>query len=248
MNAVGLILLVAGAALFGGAWWAYGRRRAIADTPTSNVRSMAIGPVELQGTAAAAPGRELLRAPFTDEPCVYWEYKVEEQRTRHTKNGTQTYWATVESGRSKAPIGLRDETGVATIDPEGADMPGPMVAQFGSGFQRDPTPRIQEFLLKKDIRFEGLFGLNKRMRFTENRLPEGATLYVLGNATRREDAGAEAAVGNAALVVQRHGPGAFLVSTSSEKALLRNWTIGFWALLLSGIAAAAAGASVLGAP
>lgn len=244
MSPLPAILLVAGLALFAGAWWAYRRRAHIADTPTSKVRSMAIGAVELKGKAVPPPGRDLLRAPFTDEPCVYWEYKVEEKRTRVSKGKTETYWATVASERSKTPIGLRDDTGVVRVDPQGGDLPTKVEARFGSGFGRDPPEKVLAFLAKKGIQHEGLFGMNKSMRYIESRLPEFTDVYVLGNATRPDEAAGE---GNAALVVQREGDGAFMVSTASEEALLRNWSIGFWLMLLAGIGAASAGAYLLGA-
>lgn len=242
MNPFGIAFLVIALGLFGGAWWAYGRRRAIADTPTSKVRSMAIGPVELQGKATAAPGQELVRGPFTDTPCVYWEYKVEEQRTRKTKNGSETYWATVDSGRSKAAFGLSDDTGIARIDQDGADLPAPATDRFGSGFRKDPTPRIQAFLTQKDISFETFFGWNKKMRFIENRLEEGTPIFLHGNATRPEHAAGE---GNAALVVERKGDGPFLVSVGTEQDVLRRWTWSFWGFFLGALAAAAIGTLLL---
>lgn len=230
--------LVAGLVLFGAAWWAYSRRRHIMDTPTSKVRSMAIGPVELSGVAALPPGRDYLHGPFTGEPCLYWEYKVEEQRTRSTKNGTQTYWATVASDRSRGVIGLRDDTGLVIVDPQGHALPAPTASEYGSGFARDPPPAVVEFLATKGLRHETLFGLNKKMRFTERRLAELTPLYVLGNAIRREGATGS---GNEALVVQREGDGAFLVSEKSERQLLLQWTALFWAMLVGGILLAAFG-------
>lgn len=242
MNPVGLGLLVAGLALFAAAWWAYSKRRHMMDTPTSKVRSMAIGPVELVGAAALPPAGEYQRGPFTDEPCLYWEYKVEEQRTRHTKSGTQTHWATVASAHSKAPIGLRDDTGLVVVDPQGAELPAPVATRYGSGFGRDPPPTVLAFLRSKGLSHETLFGINKKMRYSEERLMENTTLYVLGNATRREGA---AGVGNEALVVQREGDGTFLVSTKSEKQLLLRWTALFWAMLAVGVGLAAGGAFLI---
>lgn len=196
------------------------------------------GHVELIGTAATAPGKPMLVAPFTHGPCVYWEWKVEEWK----KRGKNHQWVTVASDRSKLPFGLRDDTGVALVDPEDADMPAPTHARYGSGWGKDPPASVMDDLAKVGISHENWLGMNKRMRFSEGRLVEGTPLYVLGNATRPDDA---TGAGNDALVVRRKGDGAFLVSTSSEKALLRNWTLGFWALLLLGIGAAAFGTAML---
>lgn len=236
---VSIFLVLGGLVAFGGSWWAYHRRRIIADTPTSKVRSMAVGHVELQGTATIPPAAQHQRGPFTDEPCVYWEYQVEEKRTRKTKNGTETYWATVASGRSKDPIALQDDTGVAVIDHGGSDLPTTVDTRYGSGWGKDPPQKVMDFLAKAHISHEGIFGLNKTMRYTERRLMEGTPIFVLGNAARREGSTAS---GNAALVVQKEGSGTFLVSTGSEKTVLRKWTALFWALLLLGIAMAAGGA------
>lgn len=226
---------------FGGSWWAYHKRRVIADTPTSKVRSMAVGHVELAGTATIPPTTHHQRGPFTDEPCVYWEYQVEEKRVRKTKNGTHTEWVTVASGRSKAPIALQDDTGVAVIDQDGGDLPTTTDTRYGSGWGKDPPQKVLDFLAKAHISHEGLFGINKTMRYTERRLMEGAPLFVLGNATRAEGSTAS---GNAALVVQKKGSGTFLVSTGSEKTILRKWSALFVGLLLLGVGMAAAGAYV----
>lgn len=239
MNPVGLFLLLAGLVSFGAAWWAYSKRRHMMDTPTSKVRSMAIGPVELNGVAVLPAGKEYQRGPFTDEPCLYWEYKVEEQRTRRTKNGTQTYWATIASDRSKAPIALRDDTGTVVVDPQGAQLPAPTSTRYGSGWGRDPPATVLAFLERNGISHETLFGINKKMRYSEERLMENTTLYVLGNAARREGA---TGTGNEALVVQREGDGTFLVSQKSEKQLVRQWTFLFWGMLVGGIVLAAGGA------
>lgn len=232
MLVAGIVLLVGGLLAFGGSWWAYHRRRVIADTPTSKVRSMAVGDVELAGTATIPPSAQHQRGPFTDEPCVYWEYEVEEKRTRHTKSGTQTYWATVTSGRSRAPIAIKDDTGVAVVEQRGGDLPTTTESRFGSGWGRDPTPRIIDFLRKADVAWEGLFGMNKTMRYTERRLMEGTPIFVLGTWT--------------GTVVDKSGSRTFLVSTGGEKAVLRKWTGLFWLLFLLGVVMAASGAYLAG--
>lgn len=242
MVLLGVLAFLAGLGLFAGAWWAYSRRRHIMDTPTSKVRSMAVGRVELFGVAAPAPGRATIEAPFTGAPCLYWEYEVEEQRTRRTKNGTETYWATLAKERSKAPIGLRDDTGTTTIDAQGGDLPTTERARFGSGWGKDPPDKVLTLLQSRGIDHETLFGINKKMRFSEGRLVEGAPLFVHGNATRREDA---VGVGHETLVVQREGEGPFLVSAKSEKQVLAQWTTAFWGMLVGGIALAGLGAFLL---
>ena len=64
--------ILGGLALFGAGFRAWRRLRLIEDTPTSRVRSMALGRVELAGSAV---GKADLEAPFTGTPCVYYRYR-----------------------------------------------------------------------------------------------------------------------------------------------------------------------------
>jgi hypothetical protein len=53
----------------------YRQRSLIADTPTSKVRSLAMGRVELQGTVE--PIGETFTAPFSNDECVLYRYSIE---------------------------------------------------------------------------------------------------------------------------------------------------------------------------
>lgn len=247
-----ILLIVGGLVLFGFSWPLYKRHRVIADTPTAKAHSMAVGPVELKGTAEVRPGAAPFTGPFSGLPCVSYRYVVEEQRTRtvtRTVNGkttthTETYWATVDSGQARGVFALRDETGIALVDPTGASLPESRATEYGSHLLRDPPPHVQAFLQARGRTFEGLLGINKTMRFREWRLEPGTRLYVLGTAIRREDAPTEA-VGNEALLVQREGRVPFIVSDSGEGSLTLKYAAGFWGCLVGGIAAAGLGTWLL---
>lgn len=103
---------VAPIALFGWAR-AYGRTRKVKDTPTSRIDSAPQGYVELVGLAER-PGYVVLSTPLQQEPCVWFEYTVEEKKGRNYKE--------VEYGISSEPIKLRDDTGTCLIDPEKATV------------------------------------------------------------------------------------------------------------------------------
>lgn len=96
--------------------WILSLRRllAIGSTPTSKVASAAQGYVELQGIARAHPGGALL-SRFTQLPCVWFQYTIEE-RSRDGK------WHYVENGRSDDSFLLDDGTGQCLVDPEGAEV------------------------------------------------------------------------------------------------------------------------------
>ena len=92
------------------------QKKLIENIPTSKVRSMAVGLVELSGKAQAA--KELLTSPFSMASCVYFQYRVQEQRS----SGKNSYWATVASYQSPQLFYLEDETGRVLAYPQGAEL------------------------------------------------------------------------------------------------------------------------------
>ena len=51
----------------------------INNTPTSKIRSVAMGLVEIKGSVVA---KDTLKTPFSNQDCIYYEYEVREYR-RH---------------------------------------------------------------------------------------------------------------------------------------------------------------------
>jgi len=98
-------------------WTGWRRLRLVEDVPTSKIRSAAQGVVELQGTARALPGPELV-APGTQIPCLWYRYRLEE-RVHH---GQHDSWRTVESRTSGDLFLIEDETGRSIIDPDDAEV------------------------------------------------------------------------------------------------------------------------------
>jgi hypothetical protein len=98
-------------------WYAFkswANNRAIADTPTSRVRSAAQGYVELSGRGILPPDSHT-KGPLTGLPCTWWRYKIEER-------GNRRGWTTVDSGTSTDPFVLDDGTGQCLVDPRGAEV------------------------------------------------------------------------------------------------------------------------------
>lgn len=91
----------------------------VADTPTSKVRSMAAGLVELNGKVA--PIKKLI-SPITNQECVY--YKVEHQiyvRSKHSGS-----WITTNTKTEFENFFLDDSTGKVEIDPKLAEIDIPL--------------------------------------------------------------------------------------------------------------------------
>ncbi|HET7833598.1 MAG TPA: GIDE domain-containing protein [Gallionella sp.] len=90
------------------------RLRAIRDTPTSKVASAAQGYVELIGRGQPFGDPPLL-SKFTQLPCLWYRYKVEERASRDK-------WKTVDSGESSDSFLLRDDSSECVVDPEQAEI------------------------------------------------------------------------------------------------------------------------------
>ena len=145
-------------------------KRLMENTPTSKVRSIAMGLVEVYGEAF--PAVKILQSPFSQTDCLYFYYKIEEYRS----SGKSSHWVTVKEETQRTLFYLRDETGEVLVDTNGAniDIPGVPISEA--------TPQIRNFLSREGIAHEGWFGLNKKMRFTEAIITPHDQLYILGTA------------------------------------------------------------------
>jgi hypothetical protein len=138
-------------------------KRRIENTPTSRIRSLAMGMVEIYGRASR---QYALVAPMTQSPCVY--YRVRRYRRDSRNNWRQTS----DTNSGHVPFLLEDSTGRVTVDPRGASISGG-VSQNGAAGQANM-----------------LFGLrgesNNNEKWVEETIAEGASLYVLGTASIRK--------------------------------------------------------------
>jgi len=108
----GVTLVIAVIAIFG--WLSAQRRaRAILDTPTSRIASAAQGYVELQGSGGPLGGLPVI-STLTHTQCLWYRYRIE------VRNDNK--WRTTESGNSDASFLLNDSSGVAVVDPDGAEI------------------------------------------------------------------------------------------------------------------------------
>ncbi|MFA4944478.1 MAG: LemA family protein [Lentisphaeria bacterium] len=236
-----LTVLAAGTALLAGLFLALSLRRLrkgrlIRDLPTSKVRGVFIGLVEVKGVAqCAAP----LRSRLAAVACVWYDWSVEEHwsktelvtvrdskgrrrtRTRHTSG-----WSRVAGGNELTPFRLADETGSLRIQPAGAELEGVCVFSRECG-RSDP-------LYYQHGPGQAVMHSDHRRRLVERAIPLGAQLYVFGQARERADAvAAEIARGEQAPF--------FLISMRSEEEIRAGCRVATVLLGLAGALAAAAG-------
>ena len=212
------------------------RRRLIDNLPVSKTTGVFIGLVDLQGTAET---EQPLRSFLTATPCVYYQWKVEEQWSRtvtetytdsdgksRTRTRTETGWATVAEG-SEAPIFyLQDDCGVIQIQPAGAKIePQTVLSQIGN-----PTDPL--YYGKGPA--TAVANSSQRRKFVETTIQLHAPLYVMGQARERTDIIA------AEIAADKKAP-LFLISTRSVKAISSGFRLGFWLLGSLGLALALGG-------
>ncbi|OIO64251.1 hypothetical protein AUJ83_00040 [Candidatus Woesearchaeota archaeon CG1_02_33_12] len=154
------------------------QKRLIENIPTSKIRSLAMGLVEIYGEVVPAY-EELLKSPFSNKDCVYYSYIIEEYRS----SGKSSSWVTVDAGRKEQPFYLKDNTGGVLIDPKGANINVSRDFEFNPGFGKKTPDAIINFLNANGMSHKTLFGFgNKTMRYKEYFIAPKDKLYIMGTA------------------------------------------------------------------
>ena len=216
----GGISFIGGSFLFSKGFSWFKHKRLIENIPTSKVRSIAMGLVEVKGKVHPVP-KMSLKSPFTSKKCVYYRYKVQEYR----RQGKHSRWVTVLSGEDSVHFSLEDATGRVLVNPKGARVDVPVTYSFRSGSRKDPPKEVQHFLKSHGRSHEGFFGFNKKMRYTEHYIPPKQDLYILGNAGDNpfvEEATAVKGVEDI-MIGKGEKRDLFFISTKDEKDLVKSF-------------------------
>jgi len=191
-------------------------KRLIENIPTSKIRSIAMGLVEVYGKVVPFRG-EVLKSPFTARACVYSRFSIEEYRS----SGKHSRWVTVRKGVDFVPFYIEDETGSVLVDSRGAKVEILRDNEFESGFMKDPPEGVKRFLRRSGMDFEGFFGVNRRMRYRESFIEGGDMLYVMGTAGDNPFVEEGTAAGGAEdIMIGRGRDRFFYISDRSEKRIL----------------------------
>lgn len=199
---------------------AFRKKRLLENMPTSKIRSIAMGLVEIFGKVEPQLVNGLLKGPLSKKDCVYYRYKVEEYRS----SGKSGHWVTINKGEKGVPFFVRDETGVVLVDPKGANVDIHHDIHFTTGFRKNVPHSIISFLENSGIRYnpKGIF--RRRLRFYEYRLTPGDKCYVIGEAGDNpflEDATGKKNVDD--IMIRKPTNGIkYYISDKSEKDILEN--------------------------
>ncbi len=163
---------VAGVFVFLSGFGALQRRRLILNTPTSKIRSAAMGLVEMNGLAC---GPYTLIAPITGVPCHYYRTSVWQWIQRDKNSG----WELAAEERLHVPFYLDDNTGRVLVDPQGAEMDlhCDFEHEYSDSFfsMHDSIPGdVYGFLARNGV------GTDKRIKVEEFAIKPKNSLFILG--------------------------------------------------------------------
>ncbi len=204
---------------FRGFTW-FRQKKLIENTPTSKIRSMAMGPVEIFG--AISPGKDgVIKSPLTKNDCVYYRYLVEEYRN----SGKTSSWVAIKKGQDGKLFYLKDETGSVLVDSKDSEVNIPADFNFTTGLGTDPPQNVKEFLRSNNLRFEGFLGINKSMRFTEYIIAPNDKVYIIGTAGRNPFVRDATTIENEQNIMIQKGrkDSFYYISDKSERDVLKDF-------------------------
>lgn len=135
----------------------------ITGTPTSPIRSLAIGLVEVTGKVKQ---EATIISPATGLECCLTKYKLQEFRIVYTRGGRNTSWHTIDSGFLYLPFYLQDSEGAQIlIDPKNAELYLPCETYY-------PNTGLPP-------------GAAGSIRYLEQAIYSNNLLYVLGEAKKK---------------------------------------------------------------
>jgi hypothetical protein len=192
------------------------QKRMIENTPTSKIRSIAMGNVEIYGEVV--PQEKMMKSPVTGKECVYYNFRVEEERG----SGDSRRWVTLKKGEDAVKFLLKDSTGTVLVDTKGAKIEIPADYEYRPGFGKMPETAIRYFS-KNNINYKTLFGFNKTLRIIEKYIAPKDKLYIMGTAgdnPYKEEA--TAAKNEEDIMIQKGGVASFYyISDRPEKEILK---------------------------
>ncbi len=153
------------------------RKRLIENIPTSTIRGLAMGLVELNGKAEMT---KPLKSPLTQVNCVLYRYLIEEYRS----SGKSGRWVKIASGNSfYCPFWLDDGTGKIMVFGQGAELILPVDYEYKTVMGVAIPANLIEFMEKNDISYKTWLG-KRSLRFKEWFICPGENVYILGSAKK----------------------------------------------------------------
>jgi hypothetical protein len=236
--------VIGGAILFAYGFTLNRRKQLLEATPTSRVRSLALGLVEVAGSVQADGA--LLTTPFSAVPCVLFWYRVQERKG----SGKSSRWVTVAQGQSAHSFWLDDGTSRILVDPSQAELVLTIRNRYDNNGWHELPPTVENTLASLGLSTSAWLG-RKRVRCSESAILPDERVYVLGTA-RERPVSAHVADNASRLFIGHHPDHDFIIADRDEAALVSSlrWRVaGFlWGGPIVALACAWALLTLSGAP
>ncbi len=134
---------------------------------------MPMGTVELKGRVCM---EEPIEAPVSARAVAYYKLLIEESNRRGKNSG----WMAIHEDARREPFELDDGTGRALVIPDGAEVSLSDASRHRTSFFSEIPARLQSYMSKA-----GLSTRDRGLRFTEDCIEIGQTVYVHGVAQER---------------------------------------------------------------
>jgi hypothetical protein len=176
LDLLSLIAIAGGLYFFFQGFRLLARKRILLNTPTSRIRSAALGLVEVSGKAT---GPHTMPAPITGKPCFLYRTVAWQQRARKKQE-----WEKIADETLNLPFFVDDSTGKLLIEPLGADLDLHRdfreeydASFFVSSVVSNDTaisPRVSVFLARHGIT------AGRRLRIEEHAIKPNDALFIAG--------------------------------------------------------------------
>lgn len=211
--------------LYQGIKW-FRLKRLVEDTPTSKIRAIAMGLVEVHGKAKQYKDN-IVTSPLTGRKCIFYDYVIEGHMIIGGGHGKKKEWTPLKGDIGFAPyFKLKDETGEVLVKTENA---GGLISERqldDRDYNYDITPEKAKSI---KLSVKGLANLTKmnikmakKLRFHEFIVKPGDELYVMGTAGDNpfvEEATAQHGAEDIMIYKGRHDK-AFYISEKQERGLI----------------------------
>jgi hypothetical protein len=139
-------------------------KRLIEDIPTSTVRSIAMGLVEVNGQALPFK-QSILRGPFIKKDCVHYKCTVE--KLVHSVNREDSSdWESIKTEEKGDYFYIQDDTGKVLVNVRGAEYKVPADYQLQIGVLHEDLPdSLNEYLEANGIKTKDMAGFNPLVAF-----------------------------------------------------------------------------------
>jgi hypothetical protein len=248
-----LVFLAVGLYLVYSGFQKWQQMRLIQDTPTEKIRSAAVGRTELSATAKPIDGVGTVERPFTEGEALVATYQIEEWEEDHDHDhddaGRDGNWETIDSGTLSVPFEVDDGTGRMRVEPED-DATYEVSDENQTEFKvtGSPPAEVAEFFDRHyDDDDDGLLGgllsggpnasSHERRRYSQEVIPPGADLYLLGGAQPVD--GASGTNAERLVLGRDEGSEEFIISDMAEEELVSGYKWAAPAQIVAGIALSA---------